>query len=51
MSDGGAGDETFRWNTPTATFPEGSYQLRVECYRAGQALHYSQHQAKIYIAR
>ena len=52
--DSGAGAETYNWKTPgtgTGAFPEGSYLLRVETYRNNQALHYSQHQVKIYIAR
>jgi hypothetical protein len=49
--DTGAGNESFLWSTPAASFPEGSYILRVEAYRTGQTLHYSYHQAKIYISR
>ena len=38
-------------SVPSGSFPEGSYMIRVECYRQNQALHYSQHQSKIYIER
>ncbi len=59
VADAGAGDELFVWPTPESAgtgspnddFPEGSYHIRIEAYRQNQALHYSQHQAKIYIER
>ncbi len=51
LPDSVVGPETFTWSTPAASFPEASYVLRVECYRANQMLHYSEHQAKIYISR
>lgn len=51
VADSGGGAETYTWTTPSATFPEGSYLLRVETYRTNQALHYSQHQVKVFIAR
>ncbi|MEZ5990024.1 MAG: hypothetical protein R3F30_13025 [Planctomycetota bacterium] len=51
LADFGAGDESFTWSTPAATFPEGSYLLRIEAYRIGSTLHYSYHQSKIYIHR
>ncbi|MCA8943901.1 MAG: hypothetical protein KDB80_15160 [Planctomycetes bacterium] len=51
VADAGAGDETVNWSVPAGSFPEGSYLIRVECYRQNQALHYSQHQSKIYIER
>ena len=44
-------DEVFTWNTPAASFPEGTYVVRVEVYRASEALHYSHHQEKIYVNR
>ncbi len=43
--------ETYTWSTPAARFPQGSYLLRVEAYREGQALHYSQHTTQCYIDR
>ncbi|MBI84236.1 MAG: hypothetical protein CMJ81_13625 [Planctomycetaceae bacterium] len=51
VADSGAGIETFDFSTPEPSFPAGTYLLRIECYRAGQSLHYSQHQAKIFIQR
>jgi len=45
------GDESFSWNTPAGAFPEGSYLVRVEAYRASESLHYSQHVEKIYVNR
>ena len=50
-ADAVAGNETFTWSVPAASFPEGSYLLRVEAYRQNQSLHYSQHQVKIFISR
>ncbi|PIE23528.1 MAG: hypothetical protein CSA62_06710 [Planctomycetota bacterium] len=49
--DTGVGDESYVWNVPSGSFPEASYLIRVECYRGNEALHYSHHQAKIYIQR
>ena len=48
---GGAGDEIFTWVTPAANFPQASYLIRVETYRSGEQLHYSQHVEKIYVNR
>lgn len=45
------GDETWIWNTPSVTFPEGSYLIRIEAYRSTEKLHYSQHMEKIYVER
>jgi hypothetical protein len=45
------GDESFTWNTPALTYPEGSYLVRIEAYRASESLHYSQHVEKIYVNR
>jgi type II secretory pathway pseudopilin PulG len=41
------GAETFSWDV--TSMPEGSYQLLIEAYRAGQQLHYSQHRMRIYL--
>jgi len=50
--DGNPGaDETFEWPVPAATFPEGSYLIRVEVYRGSQELHYGYHTEKIFIER
>ncbi len=44
-------DETFTWNTPASSFPEGSYMIRVEAYRQTESLHYAQHMEKIFVNR
>jgi hypothetical protein len=50
--DQGTGaDEVFVWNTPAADVPEGTYMLRIEAYRGGEALHYAQHMERIYVDR
>ncbi len=46
-----AADESATWPTPTAGFPEGSYLLRVECWRRNSSLHLSYHQERIFIER
>ncbi|MCC6673164.1 MAG: hypothetical protein IT458_19010 [Planctomycetes bacterium] len=51
LGDSAAGPETFNWDVSDSQFVEGSYLLRIEAYRTNQALHYSQHQVKIYINR
>jgi hypothetical protein len=51
VADAGAGGETYPWSIPAATFPEGSYRLRIDCFRQGAAVHYSFHEAKIFIQR
>ena len=51
VGDAGTGDETYTWTVPSATFPEGSYLLRIECYRQGAQVHYAWHQNKIFIQR
>lgn len=45
------GDETYAWSTPRASFPVGTYRLRVEAYRTAAQLHYSYHEERIYINR
>ncbi len=45
------GDEVWMWNTPVSKFPQGSYLIRIEGYRASESLHYSQHVEKIYVNR
>ena len=44
-------DETWTWPTPEDEFPDGSYLLRIEGYRASEGLHYVHHQEKIYVKR
>ncbi|MBL8732883.1 MAG: hypothetical protein JNN13_10985 [Planctomycetes bacterium] len=51
VADAVTGDETYPWSVPAAQFPEGSYLLRVDCYRQGAQVHYSYHQTKIFIQR
>ena len=51
VSDAAIGDETYTWDVPSADFPEGSYLLRIECYRDGAQTHYAWHQNKIFIQR
>lgn len=51
ISDTGSGDETYDWSVPSATFPEATYLLRVECYRAGAQSHYAWHTNRIFIQR
>jgi hypothetical protein len=48
-ADMGAGAETENWGVNS--FPQGTYIIRVECYRRGLALHYAQHQVRIFINR
>ncbi|MFN3241810.1 MAG: hypothetical protein ACE37K_09895 [Planctomycetota bacterium] len=50
-SDNSAGDESYTWSVPVADFPEGSYLLRIECFRQGAQVHYAWHQTRIYIQR
>lgn len=51
VSDAATGDETFTWNTPAASYPEGSYLIRIEAYRKTEVLHYAHHEEKIYVNR
>jgi type II secretory pathway pseudopilin PulG len=51
VDDAGPGDEVYTWNTPAATYPEGTYLVRIEAFRRNEALHYSNHQEKIYVNR
>ena len=51
ISDSTTGGENYTWDTPEEDFPEGSYLLRIECYRDGAQTHYSWHQTKIFIQR
>ncbi len=52
LADGTAGgDESWTWSTPAGRFPEGSYLVRIEAYRASESLHYSHHVEKIYVNR
>ncbi|MBX3462016.1 MAG: prepilin-type N-terminal cleavage/methylation domain-containing protein [Planctomycetes bacterium] len=51
LPDSGAGTETYSWSVPSAVFPQGSYLLRIDCYRQGAQVHYSFHKTKIFIQR
>ncbi|MBL9076814.1 MAG: prepilin-type N-terminal cleavage/methylation domain-containing protein [Planctomycetes bacterium] len=51
VADAGAGGETYTWNVPAASFPQGSYLLRIDCYRQGAQVHYAFHKTKIFIQR
>jgi hypothetical protein len=51
FADAGAGDEAWVWATPAGAFPEGTYLIRIEAYRASEPMHYSAHQEKIYVNR
>jgi hypothetical protein len=51
LIDSGAGSETLDWSVPAGSFPQGTYIVRVECYRRGLSLHYAQHQVRIFINR
>jgi len=44
-------EEVWTWTTPPDDFPEGSYLIRIEAYRASETLHYAHHQEKIYVER
>jgi prepilin-type N-terminal cleavage/methylation domain-containing protein len=39
------------WLTPAASFPQGTYIIRLECYRTDRDLHYSYHQFQAFMRR
>ncbi len=49
--DAATGNETYNWPVPAASFPEGSYMVRIDGFRKTEALHYVSHQEKIYVNR
>ena len=51
VADSVVGGESYRWSVPSSQFPEGSYLLRIDCFRQGANVHYSFHQTKIFIQR
>lgn len=50
LNDLGTGDETFNWDVSSG-YPEGTYQLRIDCFRIGANVHYAYHQTRLYIQR
>ena len=50
-SDAGTGSETLNWSVPSAQFPHGSYQLRVDCFRRNAPIHFSYHKTRLFIQR
>jgi len=50
IADAGNGDETFNWDVSSG-FPEGTYQLRIDCFRTGASVHYAYHQTRLFIQR
>ncbi|MFY9345453.1 MAG: hypothetical protein WAT39_23385, partial [Planctomycetota bacterium] len=51
VNDATTGAEEFDWSVPADDFPEGTYQLRIDCYRSGASVHYSYHQTRLFIQR
>ena len=51
VPDMSVGSETYSWSVPAAQFPEGSYLLRIDCFRSGAQVHYSFHKTKIFVQR
>ena len=51
VADGGPGNESWTWSTPSSRFPEGSYLVRIEAYRGDEAQHYAHHQEKFFVKR
>ena len=51
VADTGEGEETFTWSLPSSSFPAGTYQLRVDCFREGMPLHYAYHVTTFFVTR
>lgn len=51
VADAGLGSDRYTWSVPQERFPEGSYLLRIDCFRHGAQVHYSFHKTKIFIQR
>jgi len=47
----GTDSTNYTWSTPAGTYPEGTYLIRVECYRDSLPLHYAYHQYRAFIRR
>jgi hypothetical protein len=42
---------TYNWSTPSGSFPQGTYVIRVEAYRDDLPLHYAYHQYRAFLKR
>jgi type II secretory pathway pseudopilin PulG len=42
---------SYVWGTPSASFPQGTYLIRVEAYRNSLPLHYAYHEYRAFIRR
>lgn len=51
VADSGEGEEAFTWSLSSSSFPAGTYQLRIDCFREGMPLHYSYHVATFFVTR
>jgi hypothetical protein len=51
IADSATGDESYSWSTPAASYPEGTYVIRIEAYRKSEPLHFAYHQEKVYVNR
>ena len=47
----GVAQPTYNWSTPAASFPQGTYLIRVEAYRDNLPMHYAYHQYRAFIRR
>jgi hypothetical protein len=47
----GSATPTYSWSVPAASFPQGTYLIRVEAYRDTLPLHYAYHQYAAFIRR
>jgi len=50
LPDLGTGAETYDWDV-SAGYPEGTYRLRIDCFRQGAQQHFSFHQTSLFIQR
>ena len=49
-ADSALGTESFNWDVSSG-YPEGTYMLRIDCFRQGAQVHYSYHQTRLFIQR
>jgi hypothetical protein len=47
----GSATPSYTWSVPSASFPQGTYLIRVEVYRDSLPLHYAYHQYAAFIRR